>query len=69
MNTFQQLLIIIVGLFLMNFVFSKKLKNTEIIAEDNQTQTSQALDLLPIPATILVSQNPNVIQTKSVELI
>jgi hypothetical protein len=80
MNNLIQLIIILLGLLLIQQLFndtSKKRSNLSKIpkpfsqkneevneVEDN---TTKAIDLLPVPAVILASQNPNVIESNEVK--
>lgn len=72
MNNLIQLIVILLGLLLIQQLFSKNLSKPLIpflqknVEED---KTMKAIDLLPIPATILASQNPNVIKTNEVKIL
>lgn len=72
MNTFQQLIVIALALFII-YKLMTYFNQISILQKNNPTQeeetkpTIQALDILPIPSTILTSKNPNVIETNEVK--
>jgi hypothetical protein len=66
MNNFQQLIVIFMCLFVLS-LWKRSFKNDGSVVKNNgnvktEIKTTQALDLLPIPAVMLAQENPNQIE-------
>jgi hypothetical protein len=74
MNNLIQLIVILLGLLLIQYLISKtssKPSNPPMSFlqknDEEENKTTRAIDLLPVPAVILASQNPNVIESNEVK--